>query len=115
MRPGKYNFICPQGTTFSKQLSYLINSQPVDLTGYIARMQVREKHSSPNTILNLTVDNGGISVGECQGSITIYVSAEQTESLVPKKYVYDLEIASSENMVYRIIEGDFIVTPEVTR
>lgn len=115
MRPGKYNFICPQGSTFSKQISYLINSQPVDLTGYIARMQVREKHSSPNPTLDLTMENGGISIGECQGSITLYVSAAQTENLVPKKYVYDLEIESSEGMVYRIVEGDFLVTPEVTR
>ena len=115
MKPGKYNFICPQGTTFFKQISYLINSKPVDLTGYIARMQVREKHASPNTILDLTVENGGISVGECEGSISIYVSATQTKNLVSKKYVYDLEIESSEEMVYRIIEGDFVVTPEVTR
>jgi hypothetical protein len=115
MRPGKYNFICPQGTTFSKQLSYLINSQPVDLTGYIGRMQVREKYSSPSPTLNLTMENGGISIGECQGAINVYVDAQQTETLVPKKYVYDLEIESADGMVYRIIEGDFLVTPEVTR
>jgi hypothetical protein len=115
MRPGKYNFICPQGSTFSKQISYLINSQPVDLTGYIARMQVREKYSSVNPTINLTMENGGISIGECQGAITLYVSASETENLVPKKYVYDLEIESAEGMVYRIIEGDFLVTPEVTR
>lgn len=115
MRPGKYNFICPQGSTFSKQISYLINSQPVDLTGYTGRMQVREKHSSPNPVVDLTVENGGISIGECQGSISIYIDAEETEGLVPKAYVYDLELRSSEDFVIRLIEGQFNVTPEVTR
>jgi hypothetical protein len=115
MRPGKYNFLCPQGTTFSKQLSYLIDSIPVDLTGYTARMQVREKASSSTKILDLTTENGGITLGGPAGSIMIDVSASTTSSIVPKTYVYDLEIVSSENFVVRLIEGQFIVSPEVTR
>lgn len=115
MRPGKYNFVCPQGTTFAKQLSYLIDSVPVDLTGYTARMQVREKPSSPVKILDLNTQNGGIELGGPSGSISINVSASTTESIVPKTYVYDLEIVSSENFVIRLIEGQFIVSPEVTR
>ena len=115
MRPGKYNFVCPQGTTFSKQLSYLIDSVPVDLTGYTARMQVREKASSASKIIDLTTENGGITLGGKAGTIQLDVSASTTESLVPKTYVYDLEVVSSGNYVIRLIEGQFTVTPEVTR
>ena len=115
MRPGKYNFVCPQGATFSKQLSYLIESVPVDLTGYTARMQVREKPSSSSTIVDLTTENGGITLGGLAGTVLLEISASDTESLVPKTYVYDLELESSEGFVVRLIEGQFTVTAEVTR
>lgn len=114
MLPGKYNMICPQGATFSKVLTYSIDSQPVDLTGYTARMQVREKHISKTAIINITTENGGIFLGGEYGTITLYIADEVTQLFVAKEYVYDLELIS-ETYVYRLIEGKFIVTPEVTR
>lgn len=114
MTPGKYNMICPQGATFSKQLTYTIDDNPVNLTGYAARMQVREKHSSPSAKLTLTTVDGGITLGGSAGTINLFI-ADETTALVPaKEYVYDLELMSGGN-VYRLIEGKFIVTPEVTR
>lgn len=114
MTPGKYNFICPQGATFSKQLTWKIEDDPVDLTSYTARMQVREKHTSTAKILDLTTENGGISLGGDQGTIQIEVAASDTADLVAKCYVYDLELVSSST-VTRLIEGQFMVTPEVTK
>ena len=114
MTPGKYNMICPQGATFTQQLTYSIDGEPVDLTTYTARMQVREKHTSKTTELNLTTENGGIQLGGDQGTINIYVSNEETSLITAKDYVYDLELVSSSE-VYRLLEGKFIVTPEVTR
>ena len=114
MKPGKYNFVCPQGATFSKQLTWEIDNVPVDLTTYTARMQVREKYTSPSAIINLTTENGGITLGGDEGTIDIDISATSTASLVAKEYVYDLELVSS-SVVTRLIEGKFIVTPEVTR
>lgn len=115
MVPGKYNIVCPQGSTLSQELTYSINDVNVNLTGYSARMQVREKHTSTNTVINLTNSNGGITLGGIAGTITINVSATQTSAITAKEYIYDLEIVSSSNVVSRIIEGKFIVTPEVTR
>ena len=114
MVPGKYNMICPQGATFAKQLTYTIDSQPVDLTTYTARMQVREKYISKTAIVSLTTENGGITLGGEEGTIDIYISDEVTQLFIAKDYVYDLELVSATN-VYRLIEGKFIVTPEVTR
>jgi hypothetical protein len=114
MIPGKYNMICPQGSTFSQNLTWLVNEIPVNLTGFAARMQVREKHTSPTTVLSL-VSPTHITLGASAGTIDINVSASATSDIVPKDYVYDLEMISSSNIVSRIIEGKFIVTPEVTR
>jgi hypothetical protein len=115
MIPGKYNIICPQGTTFNQQLIYSLNNVPINLTGFSARMQIREKHTTLHTQLNLTSSNGGLTLGEEDGTIIINVSATQTTAIHAKEYVYDLELVSSSNLVTRIIEGKFIVTPEVTR
>jgi len=114
MIPGKYNFICPQGSTFSKQLTWTVDDEPVNLDTYTARMQVREKHSSKIAIVDINTENGGISLGGNQGTISLYISDEETENIVAKDYVYDLEMISASE-VTRIVEGKFIVTPEVTR
>jgi hypothetical protein len=114
MTPGKYNMICPQGATFAKQLTYAIDGEPVDLTTYTARMQVREKHTSKTALVNLTTENGGIALGDDEGTINLYITNENTTTIPAKDYVYDLELISSGE-VYRLLEGKFIVTPEVTR
>lgn len=114
MTPGKYNMICPQGATFAKQLTYAIDDEPVDLTSYTARMQVREKHTSKTIIVNLTTENGGITLGGEDGTIDLYIADEDTTEISAKDYVYDIELISSSE-VYRLLEGKFIVTPEVTR
>lgn len=114
MKPGKYNFVCPQGATFSKQLTWEIDNIPVDLTTYTAKMQVREKYTSPNATVSLTTENGGITLGGEEGTIDIDINATATAGIVAKEYVYDLELISS-SVVTRLIEGKFIVTPEVTK
>ena len=114
MTPGKYNMICPQGATFAKQLTYTIDDEPVDLTTYTARMQVREKYTSKTFAVNLTTENGGITLGDDSGTIDLYIADEVTSEISPKEYVYDIELVSSGE-VYRLLEGKFIVTPEVTR
>lgn len=114
MIPGKYNFICPQGTTFSNQLIWAVDDEPVDLTTYTARMQVREKYTSTQKILDLTTENGGITLGDDEGTIQIDINADTTSDIVAKDYVYDIELISSST-VTRLLEGRFIVTPEVTR
>ena len=115
MVPGKYNIVCPQGSTLDQQLTYSINDVDVNLTGYSARMQVREKHTSTGAVLNLTDSNGGIVLGGVSGTINIIVTAGQSSELTAKEYVYDLELVSSGSVVTRLIEGKFIVTPEVTK
>jgi hypothetical protein len=114
MTPGKYNLICPQGSTLQTELIYSVECDPVNLFGYSARMQVREKHTSKKVILDLTTENLRISLGE-EGQISLFISSEDTSFLHPKEYVYDLELISPSEYVSRIIEGKFIVTPEVTR
>ena len=114
MIPGKYNIVCPQGSTYDQQFTYSINDVPVDLSTYTARMQVREKHTSTNKVLDLTTENLRIILGGAAGTIIINIPASSTSELVAKDYVYDLELVST-GTVTRLFEGKFLVTAEVTK
>ena len=113
MIPGKLNLTCPQGSTFSKSLTYKLDDDPVNLTGYDARLQVREFFYSPDPVLSLT-NASGITLGASAGTISVLIDAATTASLIPGDYVYDLELVAG-GTVTRLIEGKFVVTPEVTR
>ena len=114
MIPGKYNMVCPQGSTFVQELTYSVNDAPVDLTGYSVAMQVREKHSSATTIVSVSSPSSGIEILG-GGMIRVTILASVTADFLPKEYVYDIELTSPSGVVNRILEGKFIVTPEVTR
>jgi hypothetical protein len=113
MIPGKLNLSCPQGSTFSKSITYKVDESPVNLTGYEARLQVREFFYSPEPVLSLT-SQSGITLGASAGTINILINSGDTAALIPGNYVYDLEVVAG-GTVSRLIEGKFVVTPEVTR
>jgi hypothetical protein len=115
MTPGKYNMVCPQGSTFNQELTYSINAVNVDLTGYSARMHIRATYTSTTPTASLTTENGKIALGGSAGTITVNIPSSETTNFVAKEYVYDLELVSPSLEVTRLIEGKFIVTPEVTK
>lgn len=99
-----------------KTFTWTIDDVPVNLSGYDARMHVREKHSSETAIVYLSTFgyNPSIFLGGISGTIDVLIDAVTTAGFYPKEYVYDLEMVSG-SIVKRLIEGKFIVTPEVTR
>jgi hypothetical protein len=87
---------------------------PVNLNGYTSRLQVRETHYAQETIVALT-SGSGITLGGSAGTIDLLISASATAAFNAGNFVYDLEIQSTNGTIDRLIEGSFIVTPEVTR
>lgn len=78
-------------------------------------MQVRRTPSSDTKTLELTTENGGITLGGAAGTITVTASATAMAAVASGKYRYDLEVVSSGGVVTRLLEGVFVVSPEVTR
>ena len=105
---------CQQGSTFTRRLIYKINDEVVNLTGYTARMQIRESHSSSTYILELTVGSGIVITG-ATGQVSITITAGATATIPSGTYVYDIELVAPNTTVQRLLEGKFVVTPEVTR
>lgn len=114
---GLYNIIADQGATLSRTVTWKDSAKnPINITGYTARMHVRELVTSASTVLELTTENNRITLGGTAGTITLTVSASTMAGLTAGKYVYDLElVAPVTGVVSRIIQGNFVVRPEVTR
>lgn len=113
MLSGIYNFTCEQGATFAKLLTFRLgNGELCDFTGYTARMYVKKDTKSADLLIELTTENGRLSLGGEEGTIEFYISAEDTAS-IPRSGIYDLEVDSGEN-TYRILKGRFQLDPEVT-
>ncbi len=104
----KANITIDQGTTFSSGIDLLDgNDEPVNVTSYTARGQIRKHYSSSNSVsFTTTLSNG---------SLVISLTANQTANMVAGRYVYDIELVDPSNTVLRILEGIVTVTPEVTR
>jgi tRNA threonylcarbamoyladenosine modification (KEOPS) complex Pcc1 subunit len=113
---GTYNITCDQGATFSRSITWTDSARnPYNITGYTARMHVRETANASSTIVTLTTSNSRITLGGTAGTITLTIAATDTANLTPGLYVYDLELVSGAGVVSRIIEGNFKVKAEVTR
>jgi hypothetical protein len=117
MSAGIHNIKIEQGATFSQTFTWKISGNPVDLTGYTARMKVRDttrRASAVNEMISLTSPSGGIVLGGAAGTIAVTISASATAAVVAGKYAYDLELAAPNATVTRLLKGNFTVLSEVT-
>lgn len=114
INPGTYNITCPQGATFDRTFTISVSNSPMNLTGYSAAMQVRETFDSSSTVVSLT-NGSGITLGGTAGTIAVVISSTASAAIADGYYSYDLEITSGGGVKDRILQGKFVVTPEVTR
>jgi hypothetical protein len=87
---------------------------PVDLTSMTARAQVRAKLDDPLVIIELTTENGGITIDNYMKTITLTISATDTAALTFNTAVYSLEIIDNGN-VNPFCTGTLSLIKEVTR
>lgn len=114
IKPGTHNVTCFQGATFDLNFTVKLAGTAIDLTGYTARMQVRESADAGTAILSLATGGSGITLGGTAGSVAVTAAATATAGVAGGQYVYDMELVSG-SVVTRILQGNFKVIPEVTR
>lgn len=88
---------------------------PYTLTGATARMQIREKIDSTDTIDELTTENGGISINTSLNTITIIISATKTATYSFSSAVYSLEVINASAEVLPLVYGSVSLVKETTR
>lgn len=116
MAAATYNFEIEQGATLLKPIVWKDSAgAAVNLTGYTARMQVRQNASAEEVLLELSTTNSKISITPLTGTITLIFSAATTAAIDWKRGKYDLEMTSADGTVTRLIEGEITVSREITR
>ena len=105
----KVNLVVDQGSTFQTSVTFNDeNGNTINFSTYSGAAQMRKHFTSSNSVsfsVNMTSN----------GVITLGLTANQTANLTSGRYVYDLEVTDSSNLISRLIEGIITVTPNVTR
>jgi hypothetical protein len=114
VNPGRYNISVYQGTTFTLAPIWLIDGAVVNVTGYTAKMQVREAADASSVIIELSTTNSRISVNGAAGQFTLTLTSTETAALTAGDYVYDMNITSAGGVVTKLLQGSFVVLDSVT-
>lgn len=89
-------------------------STPINITGYTAALQLRSLPSDTTAALSLT-SGSGITITGSTGTVAVHATAAQTGAIVAGYYYYDLEITSPTGIVTRLVQGQILVSAQVTR
>jgi hypothetical protein len=128
MSAGKYSFTIEQGATLDFELAYKdSDNNPIDLTGYQGRMQIRPSVGSDTVYITLSSslepDGTGLNFSGSDGlnslisgTIGIFISANSSSQLDFGEAVYDLELATGSEfpIVTRLLEGQIQLSKNVT-
>ena len=118
MQPASLDLTIYKGSTFVKSIQWKTGDPAVavDLTGCTARMQVRKSPCDSVILESLSTSNGKILITDAiNGKFQIRISADVSSAYTFVSGVYDLELVFPDGTITRIIEGNFIAMPEVTR
>jgi hypothetical protein len=131
MSAGRYPLYIEQGASLDFEVQYLDSAgNPVDLSGYSARMQIRPSTDSSTVYVTLSSslqpDGTGLNLSgshslkpPTSGSIGVFISSCTSSLLTFNDAVYDLELFvpydGGCNYVTRLIQGPVRLSQEVTR
>lgn len=105
----RYSGALEKGITFiaNAYVYQLCSNLPDDLTGYTAKLEVKETYASELPIFECTLDNNRVEIQPERGIINFIVSAEDTEDLPVGMFVYEITITSLDDIVFRLCYGKF--------
>ncbi len=105
----KANIVIEKGTTF--ELIFALhdeNGDTIDLTGFTPSAALKRWYTS-TTAYPLTT-----SANVANSSVSLSLTAAQSNSIPAGRYVYDVSLADDHGEVTRVVEGIATVTPNVT-
>lgn len=108
-----FNDINAAGFSTYASGGYLVYNTPASLTGYTARMSIKDKVGGTE-LLRLDTTNGRIALDTAAFTISLSVDATTSAAITWVNGVYDLELVSAGGVVTALIQGNVTVTPEVT-
>lgn len=112
------NLWVPQGSAWSRTWPVGGNTgQNIALDGWTARAHVRPYPESPTLLFSWTtlLNDGAGSAYFSVSAITLTLDGSESADWTFRRAVYDLYLFDPAGAPTRLVEGTFIVTPQVTR
>lgn len=102
-----------QGANFRNVINITddITNTPINVYGYTAESQMRRSYYSANISANITCTFSNTANGE----LLMTMTPANTALLKAGRYVFDIKVTDTSNVVTRILEGIVTVNPSVTR
>jgi hypothetical protein len=105
------NLYADQGADYSVTITIDDGSSgPVDITGYSVFGHARKSYSSTSYY-----DLSPQIINAVVGKVKFGLTNDQTDSMKPGRYVFDIEAEDTNGKRYRVIEGQVEISPGATR
>ena len=106
------NLYVDQGSDYTSIVTVISKSgAPLNLTGFVAKSQMRKSFSSSQSFTFLSEIYDAAT-----GRIKLYLSATQSAAIPAGRWLYDIEITQeSTGIKKRVVEGVVTVTPQITQ
>jgi len=117
------HFELTPGTDETQSFLYADSSTglPIDLTGYTAKMVLKEGMNdnydgywNGDILLSLTTENGGITLGGTNGLVSVNFTAAQTEATLWNRAVYTLLLVTPQAKTILFMSGFVTLLPVTT-
>lgn len=114
------NLTIHQGEPYGVEMRFFDkNGTPVDLTGYTARMEARERVADEETKFSWSTDTGELVIDGDEGRLTFAVSQDAVNALSTDNlmhiWVYDLFLDDPSGRSRKACKGTVTIDPRVTR
>lgn len=117
MVAARHDFEIEKGTDFNEVWTLFDDEAMTtltNLTGFTARMKAKESIDATTTILDLTTENGKLTLGDAAGTITFAIPNAETSAIAVEDGIYDFELIDASADVERLLFGDITFSKEVT-
>ncbi len=105
------NIYIDQGSDFQTVISLTdSNGDALNLTGYSALAQIRKTHGSTTIAATFTT-----ALTTDSGQVTLSLADTVTAAMTSGRYVYDVLLTDGSGDKTRVLEGQAILTPGVSR
>ncbi len=110
--PAQRDYAVVSGNTFSDAFTVKLNSSPVDLTGWKARLQGRRDADDAVPVIDLSTTNGAIVLGGTAGTVNVMAAAAMVRSWGRVAVHYQFEFEDAAGAVQTFYYGEFVVGAE---
>ena len=113
MPAGKWSFTIEQGVDFDRTITYYVNKQPFDLSGYATTMQIRSAPSG-TVYSTLSTANGRVTLGAATGTLRFRLTSAETLALNWAGRAYHDVVIDPGGSPSQILEGRVTLDPSTT-